>query len=316
MKNVCKRACCVSAASARNTRHDLSKMGQLLTEPVREKHTSKMDTPKYTVGLSSMQGWRVSMEDAHTVLPTLPEDEAPVASFFGVYDGHGGTKVADFVSKNLHRYLVKSKEYQAGKIKNALEFSFLDLDNQMSKNKDINEDMSGSTAIVIVIKNNTLYCANVGDSRAVAYVNGGTVSLSEDHKPTLPGERSRILEAGGWVEQERVNGSLALSRAFGDFQFKADPLKPPEKQIVSPFPDVVTKHLSTDWKFLIIACDGIWECLTNEEVTNFIKVRLDEGMQPDTICEQLMDKCLAPTTENCGPGCDNMTVIIIVFKWK
>lgn len=75
--------------------------------------------------------------------------------------------------------------------------------------------------------------ANAGDSRAVACINGETVPLSRDHKPTLKDERKRIEAAGGFVEYKRVNGNLALSRALGDFIFKRNDQKSPQEQIVT-----------------------------------------------------------------------------------
>lgn len=74
---------------------------------------------------------------------------------------------------------------------------------------------------------------NVGDSRAIGSVGGRVVELSSDHKPSLPSEQRRITSAGGWVELNRVNGNLALSRALGDFVFKKNSQKGPEEQIVT-----------------------------------------------------------------------------------
>ena len=71
-----------------------------------------------------------------------------------------------------------------------------------------------------------IYCANAGDSRTVMCEKGNAVDLSKDHKPELPEERSRIIKAGGEVVDGRVNGMLALSRAFGDFDYK--PITPPK----------------------------------------------------------------------------------------
>lgn len=82
--------------------------------------------------------------------------------------------------------------------------------------------------------------ANAGDSRAVASINGNAVPLSRDHKPTLKDERERIEAAGGWVEFNRVNGQLALSRALGDFMFKRNDRKSSEEQIV-------TGNVKLDW---------------------------------------------------------------------
>lgn len=63
-------------------------MGQTLSEPITTKETFLALTDNYVVGSSCMQGWRVSMEDAHSVILSIPEDRS--AAYFGVFDGHGG----------------------------------------------------------------------------------------------------------------------------------------------------------------------------------------------------------------------------------
>ncbi|XP_013793509.1 probable protein phosphatase 2C T23F11.1 [Limulus polyphemus] len=82
------------------------------------------------------------------------------------------------------------------------------------------DELAGTTAVVVLLKGNKIYCGNVGDSRAVASVGGRVQQLSYDHKPGNEAETKRIIAAGGWVEFNRVNGNLALSRALGDFVFK------------------------------------------------------------------------------------------------
>lgn len=102
----------------------------------------------------------------------------------------------------------------------------------MLHNESWGDQMAGSTAVVVLVKDNMLYCANAGDSRAIASVNGQVETLSVDHKPNNEAESKRIIEGGGWVEFNRVNGNLALSRALGDFVFKRANKKP-EEQIVT-----------------------------------------------------------------------------------
>ena len=75
--------------------------------------------------------------------------------------------------------------------------------------------------------------ANAGDSRAIASVRGHPQLLSFDHKPNHFREKERILDGGGFVENNRVNGNLALSRAFGDFSFKKNVDKGAQDQIVT-----------------------------------------------------------------------------------
>lgn len=97
----------------------------------------------------------------------------------------------------------------------------------------LKNEQAGTTAVTILIKDGRLYCANVGDSRAIASINGNLEVLSLDHKPSNPIEMKRITNAGGWVDSNRVNGNLALSRALGDFTFKRNEKRPPEEQIVT-----------------------------------------------------------------------------------
>ena len=104
------------------------------------------------------------------------------------------------------------------------------------------------------------------------------IELSQDHKPDLPEERSRIIKAGGEVVDGRVNGMLALSRAIGDFDYK--PVTPPKdaqptwylnNHMVTAYPDVVIKPMHKDVEFIILACDGIWDCKTSDQVIQYFK---------------------------------------------
>src|SRR6185312_4720998 len=95
-----------------------------------------------------------------------------------------------------------------------------------------------------------IYIANVGDSRAVASFGGRADPLSQDHKPSSETESRRIVAAGGWVEFNRVNGNLALSRALGDFVFKRNEKKGPQDQIVTAFPDVQKRDVTEDLEFV------------------------------------------------------------------
>lgn len=136
----------------------------------------------------------------------------------------------------------------------------------MRMDATMQEQMAGSTAITCLIKNNRLYCANAGDSRMIACVNGKVEVLSDDHKPNNEKEHKRICDAGGFVECNRVNGNLALSRALGDFMFKRNLNKIPEEQIVTAYPDVSEREITEDWEFAVLACDGIWDVLRNEVI--------------------------------------------------
>ena len=99
--------------------------------------------------------------------------------------------------------------------------------------------------------------------------------MSEDHCPFLLKEKARIETCGGEVINGRVNGKLAMSRAIGDFSYKGQ--KPPHNasyqwylmnHMVTSLPDITCYSRSDDIKFIIIACDGIWDCLSSEQINN------------------------------------------------
>uniref|UniRef100_A0A182R2D2 protein-serine/threonine phosphatase n=1 Tax=Anopheles funestus TaxID=62324 RepID=A0A182R2D2_ANOFN len=285
-------------------------MGQSLSEPETSKQSAYCQNDYYKVGSSCMQGWRMHMEDSHTHILSLPDD--PGTSFFAVYDGHGGAKVAEYAGKHLHKYITRRPEY-GNDVKHALQQGFLDLDEAMLNNEALREQMSGSTAVVVLIKDNRLYCANAGDSRAIACVDGHLDVLSFDHKPTNEKERERISSAGGYVEYNRVNGYLALSRALGDFGLKRNTQILPSEQMVTAYPDVEEREVEDSWDFLVIACDGIWDVLSSQAVLEFVQEEIAQGVYPQQICENLMMRCLAPDCQMGGIGGDNMTVIVVCF---
>uniref|UniRef100_A0A7N8WSS3 Protein phosphatase 1G n=1 Tax=Mastacembelus armatus TaxID=205130 RepID=A0A7N8WSS3_9TELE len=179
---------------------------------------------------------------------------------------------------------------------------------------------SGTTAVVALIRGKQLIVANAGDSRCVVSERGKAVDMSYDHKPEDEVELARIKNAGGKVTMDgRVNGGLNLSRAIGDHFYKRNKILPPEEQMISAMPDVKVLTLNEDHDFMVIACDGIWNVLSSQEVVDFISERIkpDESGKArplSSIVEELLDHCLAPNTCGDGTGCDNMTCIIVTFQ--
>uniref|UniRef100_A0A182QVX4 protein-serine/threonine phosphatase n=1 Tax=Anopheles farauti TaxID=69004 RepID=A0A182QVX4_9DIPT len=175
---------------------------------------------------------------------------------------------------------------------------------------------SGCTAVVALLHGKDLYVANAGDSRCVVCRNGKAVDMSFDHKPEDTIEYERIEKAGGRVTLDgRVNGGLNLSRAIGDHGYKMNKSLPAEEQMISALPDIEKITIGPEDEFMVLACDGIWNYLTSEQVVQFVQERIHRpGMRLSTICEELFDHCLAPHTRGDGTGCDNMTAIIVQFK--
>ena len=150
---------------------------------------------------------------------TLTEEHT---SFFGVYDGHGGEKVAIFTGQHLHEIIKSTKAFQEKDYVNAFKEGFLNCDQAILNDDEMKEDDSGCAAVSVIITPRQVICGNAGDSRSIMSINGFAKALSYDHKPSNEGEKSRICSAGGYVDMGRVNGNLALSRGIGDFEFKEE----------------------------------------------------------------------------------------------
>nr|XP_023907969.1 protein phosphatase 2C homolog 2-like [Quercus suber] len=296
-------------------------MGQTLSEPVVDKKSDEGQDERVFFGVSCMQGWRISMEDAHATvldLQALEGDEElkPAAadvriSYFGVYDGHGGDKVALYTGEHLHKIVAKQEAFKNKDFEQALKDGFLAIDRAILSDPRYEEEVSGCTASVGIITNDKIYVGNAGDSRSVLGIKGRAKPLSFDHKPQNEGEKARICAAGGFVDFGRVNGNLALSRAIGDFEFKKSADLPPEQQIVTAFPEVTVHDLGDDDEFLVIACDGIWDCQSSQAVVEFVRRGIAAKQELQAICENMMDNCLASNSETGGVGCDNMTMVVI-----
>lgn len=180
---------------------------------------------------------------------------------------------------------------------------------------------SGCTAVVALLTRTQLVVANAGDSRAVVSVDGRAIALSEDHKPTQDRERNRIVAAGGFVSDiggvARVNANLNLSRAIGDLRYKTNKDISAAEQIITAEPDITVTELTPEHEFLLIACDGVWDVMNNQEAVDFVRMRLyGEGrngmMRAEDVACELVDHCLADDPkETRGVGCDNMTAVIV-----
>lgn len=85
--------------------------------------------------------------------------------------------------------------------------------------------------------------------------------------------------------------------------------------MISALPDIKKLIITPEDEFMVLACDGIWNFMSSEEVVDFVRLRLkDENKKMSEICEELFDACLAPNTLGDGTGCDNMTAVIVRFK--
>ncbi|CAF4551158.1 unnamed protein product, partial [Rotaria sp. Silwood1] len=162
-------------------------------------------------------------------------------------------------------------------------------DTELGKMLDMSSDpgsSSGCTAVVTLLRDKQLFVANAGDSRCVVCRNGRAIEMSVDHKPEDPQERTRIEKAGYKVTLDgRVSGGLNLSRAIGDHAYKKTPKLPPEEQAITALPDIRTLTLENQDEFMVIACDGIWNFMSSQDVVDFVRGRL-EKQTLSQICEE------------------------------
>lgn len=152
---------------------------------------------------------------------------------------------------------------------------------------------SGCTSVVALLRGRELYVANAGDSRCIVCRKGEAVEMSLDHKPEDQPESDRIVKAGGKVTADgRVNGGLNLSRALGDHAYKLNAELPAQEQMITALPDVRTLTIDpVDDEFMVLACDGIWNFMSSQEVCDFVRPRLQEGKEKlSTICEEVSCK--------------------------
>ncbi|RHY29563.1 hypothetical protein DYB32_005050 [Aphanomyces invadans] len=235
-----------------------------------------------------MQGWRATMEDAHIARTSIPAFDR--CSIFAVFDGHGGKLVADESAQNLIDVLEKEVMDVKNKddIGRSLTRAFLALDDDHRRLKEVigGEDHSGCTAIAAFVTDLFIVVANSGDSRSVLATDGGVIPMSYDHKPNNTGERQRIENAGGSVRNNRVNGDLAVSAE----------------------PDVKVAERTKEDEFLLLACDGIWDVMSNEDAVALVRSLMAQGeSNMGLICEEVLDHCLSLGSR------DNMSIVVVKF---
>jgi len=298
-------------------------MGAFLDKPKTEKYNESSVGGGLKYGLSSMQGWRIEMEDAHSAVIGIPDQKENV-SWFAVFDGHAGSRVSahcshhlldcirasDSFTCSLQQEQTLSQDQLMDGIKQGILKGFLELDEKLRRIPEVasGEDKSGTTAVCALITQKYLIIANCGDSRGVCCTEGKPVLATQDHKPSNEPEKERIQNAGGSVMIQRVNGSLAVSRALGDFEYKNVEGKGPTEQLVSPEPEfyIKTRDEVLD-EFLVLACDGVWDVMSNEDICNFITHRMKVQDNLEIICNEVIDTCLYKGSR------DNMSIIIIAF---
>jgi serine/threonine protein phosphatase PrpC len=199
--------------------------------------------------------------------------------------GHAGPFSAEFTASHLKAKIEETSEWkryfslssderkkQSEIIGKALVQAFVGLDEDLRGLKECGiMDQSGCTLVCTIITPSHVVCANVGDSRAVLGRKKEVIALTEDHKPSLTEEKLRIENAGSFVRFDRVNGELAMSRAIGDFRYKESIELEIHEHPVICLPDIsVQERNPEEDEVLLLACDGVWDVISNEEAVQFV----------------------------------------------
>jgi protein phosphatase 1A len=307
-------------------------------------------------GIGSTQGPRDTMEDVAYAVPN-----GPCGLFYcSVLDGHAGIASARYLEAHLFDTINRAFKEDAQVSACALDdldeeglccpigltsimtSSYKTADEQLLtwlKGQPEPEAGSGCTATSVLVDKDRIIVANVGDSRAVMSRASGAIDLSVEHRVYGEGdvvtrESKRVEACGGWVDDGRVCGILAVSRAFGDASFKGDGLKAllqngvrdgfwtaefaqsvtfTSDPVIS-VPDVLEMSVSPEDEFVIVATDGLWDVVSSKEGCEFVRKDLRKGLEPSKAAERLITIAERRRTQ------DNVAVVVIDLKgadfWK
>ncbi|XP_060175021.1 probable protein phosphatase 2C 25 [Lycium barbarum] len=204
------------------------------------------------------RGRRGAMEDRYSAL--VNSQGHSKQGMFGIFDGHGGAKAAEFaaehLNKNIMDELVKRNDED---IAESVKMGYLKTDSEF-----LSQDFrGGSCCVTALIRNSNLAVSNAGDCRAVVSRGGIAEALTTDHKPSRKDEKDRIETSGGYVDCSngvwRIQGSLAVSRGVGDRYLKQWIIAEPETKVL---------ELNPELEFLVLASDGLWDKVSNQEVVD------------------------------------------------
>ncbi|KAJ8633062.1 hypothetical protein MRB53_026398 [Persea americana] len=202
---------------------------------------------------------------------------------FAIFDGHLGHGVADYLQSHLFENILHEPVFWTHP-EVAMKEAYRVTDDKILE-KAVELGRGGSTAVTaILIDGVKLVVANVGDSRAVICNHGMAKQLSVDHEPSK--EREAIESKGGFVtnlpgDVPRVDGQLAVARAFGDGSLKKH---------LSSEPDVTVEMMVEDTEFIILASDGLWKVMSNEEAVNSIRGIKDAQMAAKHLTDEALSR--------------------------
>ena len=249
----------------------------------------------------------ILMEDKSKSIENFNNDKNQM--LFEIFDGHGGDEMSTYLQNNLSKIYKQNLLLNKGNIILSLKNAFHDADDEMRGQLNI-EGLGSTGTLVHIVKNSfsdelVVYSANVGDSRVSLISPEHIIRLSYDHRTSDEKEKKRILESGMDIIDERICGTLMLTRIFGNYEYKEENDEKNNDNnkglICEPFISKINIDSNIENQFLIIASDGIWDILTEEDMQKIIQKYQDT----QKICSIIIKKCL----EN--EAWDNMSVFAV-----
>ena len=218
-------------------------------------------------------------------------------SLFAVFDGHGGAQIAEFLKNNFSEHLLKTitSDYTL-RFTEILKNAIITIDKNIENLE--NSQKCGSTGTFIIVNNNNIYCANIGDSKCFYINDKEAIQLTEDHNCKNDKEVELLKSKGVMIFRRRVFGSLFLTRSFGDMEFKKEGLT------AIPFITKINSDKS-NVKYVIIASDGIWDVVDDKQLFTLSK-ELKNGTSEE-FCNNLVNYAMEKGSN------DNISCIIIRF---
>ncbi|KAG6634447.1 hypothetical protein I3843_12G118500 [Carya illinoinensis] len=257
------------------------KVGLGSSDPDSGKGKSKI-SKKITHGFHLVKGKsHHAMEDY--VFAQFKQVEDDELGLFAIFDGHLSHDIPDYLRSHLFENILKEPDFWR-ETEKAIRRAYRITDaNILEKAVDLGK--GGSTAVTAILINcHKLVVANIGDSRAVICKNGVAKQLSIDHEPSM--ERERIEERGGFVSNfpgdvPRVDGQLAVARAFGDKSLKKH---------LSSEPHVKVEFIDDETEFFILASDGLWKVMSNQEAADCIRPLKDARSAAKHLTEEALNR--------------------------
>ncbi|EAL47391.1 protein phosphatase, putative [Entamoeba histolytica HM-1:IMSS-B] len=264
---------------------------------------------KTIAGGASDIGVRPANEDTFRIIPNaqqlvpMKKNKKMGCEYYGLFDGHNGLEASKFCAELMHEEILEDPDFVNGYYENCMVNAYYRMD-WLLCNYHI-KDNSGCTSVTALIQGRYLVVANVGDSECLVikcrYSNEVEV-LTYKHTAKDESEKQRMKSKGGIVFNGRVYGSMVVSRSLGDKTYKG-------KGVVIPEPYINIYELTSDDKIIVLACDGVFEKMSYDDVMEYVCTQKQQGKNPQEVARNLIQEAIARGSK------DNVTAVIIFLNW-